>query len=668
MLPRTRLTRTCARSAPAALALSSALWSVACAPDGPRSVSSAPPEWGRAVLTRAAKNPMALSVAPNRDVYFIERSGEVVRYDARTGVVSTAAVIEVDNGYEGGLLGLALDPNFESTRFVYLYYSAPIELETEPGVPPGENRLVRVLALEDGSLDLASAELLLVVPSERRCCHEAGALAFAPDGNLFVSTGDNTNPFESDGRAPIDGRPGRETFDARRTSGNPFDLRGKILRIGSDGSIPEGNLFPADGTLGRPEVFALGARNPFRLAVDPSDGRLFFGDIGPDAVADSERGPRGYDELNLVERPGDFGWPYCIGENLPYAAIDFSNDAVGEPFDCTSRVAAVIAYDYETESHEALGTAFAPDGTFLGRTIIAGDVVRSDPNSSFALPSEYQGSVLLAEWTRDLLLSAVVDESGRLERLERLLPSEAFHRPIDVEVGPDGAIYVLEFGSSFWGDNPDAALSRIEYGALLSPVASITASATLGAAPLGVRFSATESRALGPGERLESYEWDLDADGVADAHGHEVEHVFETTGDYTVALRVVSSSGARSEPVSTRIVVGNAPPSVRILEPAPVTTLAAGTPVTLTGDGFDPEDGPADCSELVWTVSLGHNSHAHPTQALTGCSVSFVPDAQNHALSGEYLFYAIELAYTDHGGPNGEPELTARKGISLEVR
>jgi PKD repeat protein len=211
-------------------------------------------------------------------------------------------------------------------------------------------------------------------------------------------------------------------------------------------------------------------------------------------------------------------------------------------------------------------------------------------------------------------------------------------------------------------------LSRIEYGSRLSPVAAITASVTVGGAPLSVRFSSAESRALGPGEKLLRYEWDLDADGTTDDAGVEIEHVFETAGDYAVALRVVSSSGARSEPVASRIIVGNAPPSVRILAPLPVTTLASGAPVTLTGDGFDPEDGAADCAELVWSVSLGHNSHAHPTQTLTGCEVSFVPDARNHALTGEYLFYAIELSYTDHGGPGGEPPLTARKGISLDVR
>ncbi len=643
---------------------------LACSPE--RAQHAAAPEplpgTGRAVLTRDAKNPMALAVTPERDVYFIERTGELRLYSARTGLVSTAGILDVDTSHEGGLLGLVLDPDFARNHLLYLYYSAPLSAEPEPLAPPGENLLVRLRALPDGSLDLDSEIVLLRVPSERRCCHEGGALAFAADGTLFLSTGDNTNPFESDGRAPLDGRVGRETFDARRTAGNPFDLRGKILRIRSDGTIPEGNLFATSGELGRPEVYALGVRNPFRIAVDQVTGRLFFGDIGPDGVEDGPRGPRGYDELDVVDAPGDFGWPFCIADNIPYPSVDYATGSVGEPFDCSTRNGSVLAYDYTTESHVALGTGFGDDGAFLGRMLVAGAVYRSSPDARFALPDEYQGSVLLAEWTRDRLLAAYVGENQELERLERLFARETFRRPIDIEVGPDGAIYVLEYGSSFWGDNPDAALSRLEYGSPLSPAAVLDASSTTGAAPLGVQFSAAASRAFGEGERLVRYDWDFDADGVADAHGERVEHVFTDAGEYGVGLRVVSSSGAISEPVSARIVVGNSPPSVRILTPALGTVLASGSSVTLTGEGSDAEDGSAPCDELVWTVSLGHNAHAHPSETLTGCTATFVPDATSHGLTGEYLFYAIELAYTDHGGPGGEPPLTARKGISLEVR
>src|SRR6185436_18479916 len=102
--------------------------------------------------------------------------------------------------------------------------------------------------LTGDSLDLASQKVILEIPVQRRaCCHTGGSIAFDRAGNLFLSTGDNSNPFAS-GYAPIDERLGREPWDAQKSSGNTNDLRGKILRIHpeADGTytIPEGNLFP----------------------------------------------------------------------------------------------------------------------------------------------------------------------------------------------------------------------------------------------------------------------------------------------------------------------------------------------------------------------------------------------------------------------------------------
>jgi cytochrome c len=629
----------------------------------------APPHASRAVLTRVAKNPMALAVTEANDVYYIERTGEVRLYSARTGRVSLALALEVDTMHENGLLGLALDPDFAANRYAYLYYSLPLEDPPPVAAPPGRNVLARFTARLDGSLDPASRVELLSVPSERLCCHEGGALAFGPNRTLFVSLGDNTNPFASSGTAPIDGRPGREQYDARRTSANPFDLRGKILRIGADGSIPPGNLFPADGSLGRPEIYTLGNRNPFRIAVDPKDGALYWGEIGPDAAADSVYGPRGYDELNRALAPGNFGWPYCIADARGYANYDFQTRVVGAPFDCSGTVPSFVAYDYDTVIDDALGSAYDAAGVFLGRAAMAGSVYRAAPGARYALPEHFQGALLFTEWTRDLVIAATFAADGRPLDLERPYAAESFHRPIDLETSSDGAVYVLDYGSDFWGDNPDASLSRIEFGTALSPVGRIQASRTFGAQPLTVDFSALESSASNQGETLSSFEWDFDADGVVDARGSKVTHVFETLGTFSVGLVVTSSAGTRSFPVSQEIVVGNSPPSVRITSPHALEVLGSGSEVLLTGTATDPEDGDAACDELVWNVSLGHNAHAHPVTTLTGCSATFIPELGEHgsAAGQELLFYAIELVYTDHGGPNGEAPLSARQGIRVDA-
>jgi cytochrome c len=648
---------------------------LACRPEEDAAPSSpstplGPGHIGRAVLTRVAENPMALAVTAAGDVYYIERTGEVREYSARTGAVTTALVLSVDTAHENGLLGLALDPAFAKNHFVYLYYSLPLEDPLPVNAPPGRNVLTRFTAAPDGSLDPATRVELLSVPSERLCCHEGGGMAFGQDGTLYLSVGDNTNPFASSGAAPLDARPGRETYDARRTAANAFDLRGKILRVEPDGSIPPGNLFPEDGSRGRPEIYTLGNRNPYRIALDSANGALYWGDIGPDAADDSPLGPRGYDEIDRTTAPGNFGWPYCIAAQLPYMEHDFATGAVGEPFDCSHTEPSLLAYDYDTPTYAALGDAYAPDGTFVGRAAMAGAVYRTSPAAPYALPERFQGSLLMMDWTRDVIAAVTTDADGQLAGVERLFETEAFHRPTDLEVGSDGAVYVLSFGSGFWGDNADAELSRVEYGSVLSPVAAITASATYGAAPLSVALSAGGSHATSEDESLVDYAWDFDGDGRADATGPSVTHVFERKGTYSVSLVVKSSSGKKSFPVAQSIVVGNSPPSVHIDSPDSLAVLANGSTVTLQGEGHDPEDGDAACSELVWNVSLGHNTHSHPITTLSGCSASFVADLGDHgdAAPTDRLFYAIELVYTDHGGPDGEAPLTARQGISLDAR
>jgi glucose/arabinose dehydrogenase len=627
--------------------------------------AAGPVSYNRIVLTGKARNPVALAVAPDGRVFYIERTGEVAVWHPDTGQVIDAARLRVDTTAENGLLGITLDPGFAANRWLYLYHSEPVPEPPPPG-PPGENVLSRFTAHPDGTLDLSSRLDLLRVPSERECCHEGGGLAFAPDGTLFLSTGDNTNPFASEGAAPLDERPGHERNNAQRTAANPFDLRGKILRINPDGTLPPGNLFPS-GAGGRPEIFTMGNRNPFRIAVDPATGRLFWGEVGPDAPLDRPRGPRGYDEINFADAPGNYGWPYCIADNLPYADYDFATGTVGPPFSCAGMVPALLAYDYLTVSHLALGSAVSPERGFLGRTAIAGVFYRPPPGAPYELPAPFADSLLMTDWTRDLLAAVRVDPAGELAQVVRFLPFERFLRPIDLDVGPDGALYVLEYGSGYFGDNDDARLSRVEHSptGVLTPVALAHASPAAGKAPLDVVFSAAGSRA--PGEAIVAYEWDLDGDGGVDRRGPELQRRFRRPGRHVVALVVVGASGRRSFPHVAEVVVGNSPPEVTILAPADGARVPEGTIVTLQGMAVDAEDGPAPCGDLVWDIRLGHNAHSHPLLTRRGCTATFRADTEGGHRQFGGLFFAVELTYTDRGGPGDVPPLTGRRGIRLEM-
>jgi glucose/arabinose dehydrogenase len=247
----------------------------------PASAQEPPPESDFDVITLArgadkTGEPIALAVLPDRRVLHTSRDGRVW-LTTPNATTSLAAQIPVYSHDEDGLQGIAIDADFATNRWVYVYYAPP--LSTPAGDAPtngagpatfepyvGYNRLARFQLTDAGALDLASEQEILRVPQTRGiCCHNGGEIDFDADGNLYLSTGDDSNPFESDGYTPIDERSTRNpAFDAQRTSGNTNDLRGKLLRITvqPDGSytIPGGNLF-SPGTMGtRPEIYDLAVR------------------------------------------------------------------------------------------------------------------------------------------------------------------------------------------------------------------------------------------------------------------------------------------------------------------------------------------------------------------------------------------------------------------------
>ena len=264
--------------------------------------------------------------------------------------------LPVYSGGEDGLLGIALDEDFAENGYLYQYWSPASEDDTDPA--SFNNRLSRFTVTTGASgattIDPASEKVLLEVPA-RRLPDEpghtgGGVIVDHESGDLYLGVGDDVNPHTepSGGYAPISERDG--TFhDARATSANTNDLRGKVLRIHpeDDGtySVPEGNLFPeseddADKTL--PEIYAMGFRNPFRFAIDPATGNLGVADYSPDSNTDNlaQRGPAGIAEWNLIKEPGFFGWPLCMGNNEPFRDVDYRTSpvTVGGFFDCDAPV------------------------------------------------------------------------------------------------------------------------------------------------------------------------------------------------------------------------------------------------------------------------------------------------------------------------------------------
>ena len=437
-------------------------------------------------LEDTVADPMELAVARDGRVFWAERAGVVKVWKPSDGRTVTVGKLSVFSGLEDGLLGMTLDPKFEANGWIYLNRSLPETTKDAQGKNKGIIRVSR-FTLKGDELDPASEAPIIEVPTQReQCCHVGGSLTFDPGGNLLMAIGDNTNPFESDGYAPLDERPGRSPWDSQKSASNANDLRGKVLRItpkpGGGYTIPAGNLFPP-GTPGtQPEIYVMGTRNSFRLSVDSRTGTVYWGDVGPDAGGMSEnRGPAGYDEVNQAKVAGNFGWPYFVGENRAYWHWDFERKTNDFRFDAARPVnhspnntgikdlppaqPAFISYP------AGPSTKFPVLNAGGGRTAMAGPVYYFDETLKAAhkLPRKYDRCLFIYEWSRNWVVAVHLDGQQNIMKgpdgkpmMERFCPAMSFKRPMDLELGADGCLYMIEFGTA-WGNNKDTQIVRIEY-------------------------------------------------------------------------------------------------------------------------------------------------------------------------------------------------------------
>jgi cytochrome c len=559
-------------------------------------------EMKRFVKVKLADNfdePMEMAIMDDGKVMVIERKGAIKLFSPATNSIKKIAAMPVYTGQEDGLLGVVVDPKFSSNHFIYFYYS--------PNDNQPRQRVARFL-FENDSLLFSSEKVIIEIPTQRQeCCHSAGSLAFSPDGNLYIAVGDNTNPHNPGYYNSIDERKGRESWDAQRTAANTNDFRGKILRIHPepDGSytIPDGNLFPK-GTLDtRPEIYVMGCRNPFRISVDAKRGWLYWGDVGQNTIDDPKRGPISYDEWNAATAPGFFGWPYFAGPNAAYADFDFATEKIGSFFNANHPVnesvnntglkglppakGALIWYSYEeSRDFKYLGTG--------GKSPIGGPVYYSDlydkrtNDTTRQLPAYYDGKLFIAEWMRDWVNVVTLKENGTVDSIEQFMPGTAFNHPIDLEIGPDGVLYVLEYGTYWFARNKDAGLYCIEYNrGNRAPVPALTADKTAGGLPLNVQFSSAGSHDLDSSKLF--YKWYFDKDEVQSKEQNP-SFTFQRAGVYKVRLTVSDKEGKSSEK-TIRIKAGNAEPEINLETNGNKSFYWANNPIEYKLNVTDKEDG-----------------------------------------------------------------------------
>ena len=574
--------------------------------------SRARPEENRftkVILAEKLDEPVELAVLPGGRVLFIERHGFVNLYREATRRVKRIATIPVSTKYadssqaEDGLLGLAADPHFATNGWVYMYYS--------PAGSESKNVLAR-FHMKGDSLELASKKILLEIPTQRlKCCHTGGSIAFDSKGNLYMSTGDNSNPFAT-GYAPIDERPGRFPWDAQKSSANTNDLRGKIIRIHPEPNgtytIPEGNLFPKGMAKTRPEIYTMGHRNPYRISVDQHNGFLYWGEVGPDANVDSVgRGPRGYDEIDQARSAGYYGWPYFVGNNQAYyrtTFIDSVTETSGAQFDPAHPINNSPNNTGLTELPPARGAyiwyPYAPSPDFPivgsgGRASAAGPVFHREDFRGAArpFPQYYDGKLFIYEFMRHWIMAVTMDAKGDLVSIERFMPSEKFSAPIEMEFAPNGDLYLLEYGTVWFQGNDDARLVRIEYNAgNRKPIVAAAVDQPAGALPMRVKLSSAGTLDLD--EDSLRYVWTISRQNgaaIARLTQPNPSYTFTRPGTYTASLTVTDTHGARNT-TAVAIVAGNEPPNVDIdLVNSNKSFFFPGIPVRYAVRVTDREDG-----------------------------------------------------------------------------
>jgi cytochrome c len=440
---------------------------------------------------------MELRADKQVDIYFTQRNGTIKKYVAGQATVDSIGQIAVSNSGEMGLTGIVLDPNFKVNQRIYVFYTPPTV---------AFHRLSR-FNLVAGKLDNSTEKVLLTV---RRVAtaHMGGAMTFDPKGDLWITTGNDGSDYPSSYSESSEGG------SSEASSANFADFRGGVLRIHPDEStkgytIPAGNagaywsnyfLLQANPTLAaeyadtakvKPEIYVKGGRNVYSIAVDPVTNWVAFGSFGTNVT-------NGITEAHyLATHPVFVGYPYYAGgfggiepgnNFFPLWSDSTSNGGRGWPNfksahpGLVETTTAPINNSKWNKGPKQLPPVMPGMHSYLRGTVgggaVTGSFYRYDSTSPSPVkfPPHFEGAWTITDWVQNNSVSNPAGGGFRGVKFFKLnstgttlMDSLKFFQTygitgvLDFQQGPDGALYVLNYGSTYFGTTSETKISRIEY-------------------------------------------------------------------------------------------------------------------------------------------------------------------------------------------------------------
>ncbi|MEM6265760.1 MAG: PQQ-dependent sugar dehydrogenase, partial [Bacteroidota bacterium] len=540
-----------------------------------------PTNFSRELVADKLNEAISMAFLPSGEVLLLQKGGDIKLADPTgTPPVSLSNFMTVSNINtfgEHGLIAIAVDPNYSTNKYFYLYYT--------PGDINGQHAKERVSRFVDtgNPVTRLSSEQMIWESNEpwQGCCHTGGTLVFGGDGALYLVTGDDFDPNRSQQLNRAGGKAHRFFPDGSTPTDNPF----------YDGTP---GMFNANGQI--QTIYSYGIRNPFRGTYDPVTDRIFFSEVG------GNNHQYAFEDVHVLQKGANFGWPGCGDSGS-------GRDAQGN---CTnpSYVDPIFTYPH------AGG----------GACVMGGPVYQG---SSY--PASYNGVYFYGDYVRQFIRYLTFDANDNVNGNFLFDPSAG--KIVCLEQGPDGNLYYLMVRTGTNTSLGQGRLYRYTYASQNARPTCVNSSAsvTTGTGPtLNVTFNGTVTDP--EGDPL-TYLWTFDdgntQSGNVPANGilPAITHTYGK-GTYQATLTVSDAFGsATCDPISIQVGI---PPTATITSPADSSFFKAGQTLTFTGSGTDP-DGSLSNSNYRWFVNLYNGGVIHPRQGPdVGSTTTFTVPTINH--------------------------------------